>query len=101
MKDPLYKWSGQYVGFIHNDRLFDASSGYIGWVEEDGRCWAANGSFLGELVDENYVLRRTAMATPASKAAKARPASPATPARRANRAGRATRAGWIDALAHL
>lgn len=101
MKTPLYKWNGQYVGFVYNDRLFDAASGYIGWLDDDGRCWNADGSFLGELVEQNYVLRRSSMATPASKAVKARPATPATPARKANRPGRATRAGWVDVLAEL
>ena len=101
MKDPLFKWSGEYAGFIYGGRLFDASSDYIGWIEDDGRCWDSGGAFLGELVEGSYVLRRSAMATPASRAARAHPATPAMPARRADRAGRATRAGWDDALEDL
>lgn len=80
---PIYQWNGQYFGFIKNDRLFNASSQYLGWVTEDGKVWRRNGTFLGEVENENYILRRTSMATPA---------------RRANRAGKASRAGRIDAL---
>lgn len=95
---PIYRWNGQYFGFIKNDRLFSASSQYLGWVTEDGRAWRRNGTFLGEVENENYILRRTSMATPATRAVRATPAIPATPARRANRAGKALRAGRIDAL---
>ncbi|EGR1587508.1 hypothetical protein H7696_02420 [Vibrio alginolyticus] len=95
---PIYRWNGQYFGFIKNDRLFNASSQYLGWVTEDGRVWRRNGTFLGEVENENYILRRTSMATPANRAVRATPATPVTPARRANRAGKALRAGRIDAL---
>ncbi|WP_154202575.1 4-fold beta flower protein [Vibrio harveyi] len=95
---PIYRWNGQYFGFIKNDRLFSASSQYLGWVTEDGRVWRRNGTFLGEVENENYILRRTSMATPATRAVRATPAIPATPARRANRAGKASIAGRIDAL---
>lgn len=86
MTTPIYRWNGEYFGFLRNGRLFNASSEYLGWVTEDGRVWKTDGKFLGEIEDENYILRRTSMATPA------------TPARKANRAGRASRAGRIDAL---
>ncbi|EOV1982966.1 TPA: 4-fold beta flower protein [Vibrio parahaemolyticus] len=95
---PIYRWNGQYFGFIKNDRLFNASSQYLGWVTEDGRVWRRNGTFLGEVENENYILRRTSMATPANRAVRATPATPVTPARRANREGKALRAGRIDAL---
>ncbi|WP_158144290.1 4-fold beta flower protein [Vibrio metschnikovii] len=95
---PIYRWNGQYFGFIKNDRLFNASSQYLGWVTEDGRVWRRNGTFLGEVENENYILKRTSMATPANRAVRATPATPVTPARRANRAGKALRAGRIDAL---
>ncbi|ENH4361463.1 hypothetical protein ABV540_001282 [Vibrio fluvialis] len=95
---PIYRWNGQYFGFIKNDRLFSASSQYLGWVTEYGRVWRRNGTFLGEVENENYILRRTSMVTPANRVVRATPAMPVTPARRANRAGKALRAGRIDAL---
>ena len=94
----IFRRNGQYFGFIRNGRIFAADSSYIGWLDDDGRVWEAGGNFLGEIVDEKYILRRNNMATPARRAARTRPATPATPARPANRAGRAPRAGWSDAL---
>lgn len=95
---PIYRWNGEYFGFISNGRLFNAASEYLGWVTDDGRVWRVDGSFLGDIEDKNYILRRTSMATPAHRARRAIPAIPATPARRANRAARASRAGRVDAL---
>lgn len=94
----IYRWNGEYFGFIRNDNLFNSSSEYLGWITEDGRVWRKDGSFLGEIEDENYILRRTSMATPAIRAPKATPATPATRPRRPNRAGRVSRAGCVDTL---
>ncbi len=98
MDGPLYRWSGEYFGFFRSGCFFRADSEYLGWVSDDGRVWQADGTFLGELVDQNYVLRRRSMAEPARRARRARPARPARPARKANRAGRARRSSWDDAL---
>ncbi len=95
---PIYRWNGEYFGFISNSRLFDATSRYLGWVTDDDRVWRRNGIFLGEIENDNYILRRTSMATPATRATRATPSTPAIPARRANRAARASRAGRNDAL---
>ena len=96
--DRIYRWNGRYFGFIRNDRFFAADSTYIGWMDDDGRVWESDGNFLGEIVNDDYILRRTSMATPARRAVKARPAKPATPSRPANRAGKVGRAGSVDAL---
>ena len=95
---PLYRWNGTYFGFIKNNRIFNASSEYLGWISKDGRAWRTDGSFLGEIEKDNYILRRTAMATPGARPRKARPVKPAGPVRRANRPRKAKRAGKIDAL---
>jgi hypothetical protein len=100
--NALYTWDGRWWGFTSNGRIFSKSCEYKGWIDDDGRAWRSNGTFLGELVDETYVLRRTAMmATPARRAARARPAQRAPRAPRANRAPRAPRSGRVDALADL
>ena len=98
---PLCTWSGQYCAFIRNGKIFDRHSDYLGWVTADGKAWRRDGSLWGEIVDENYILRRTSMAIPARRAVRATPARPATPATRANRAGRALRAGRVDALEEI
>ncbi|MDX7780335.1 hypothetical protein SJR98_19840 [Aeromonas hydrophila] len=94
----IYRWNGEYFGFIKNDHLFDAKSQYLGWVTNDDKVWRKNGTFLGELEDENYILKRTSMAKPVTRSVRAIPTTPATPARRANRAGRTPRTGQVDAL---
>lgn len=95
----LYTWDGRYCGFIRNGYLFDTDAEYRGWVDNDGDAFDASGNFIGELVDENYILRRTTRAQPARRAPRATPARPSIPARRANRVGRARRASTVDALA--
>jgi len=94
----IFRWNGEYFGFITNQRFFDANSNYLGWVDDDGSVWKRDGHFLGEIVDENYVLRRHTMTEPAVRAQRAAPATPPTPAYPANRASRAQRAGWFDPL---
>lgn len=98
---PLYTWSGHYCGFIQNNYIFDLRCKYLGWLDDDGRAWHANGHFWGELVEENYILRRMSMATPAIRAIRATPATPATPAARATRAARAARTGYTDVLTDI
>jgi hypothetical protein len=55
--DPIFRWNGEYFGFVHRWRLFDSRSYYLGWVDED-EVWRRDGTYLGELVDGCYVLRR-------------------------------------------
>ena len=94
----IFRRNGQYFGFVRNGRIFTADSSYIGWLDDDDRVWEVDGNFLGEIVDEEYILCCGNMAPPARSAARARPATPATPARPADRADRAMPAGWSDAL---
>jgi hypothetical protein len=98
MDGPLYKWDGTYCGFVRNGYLFDANSEYKGWIEEGGDAWDSHGRFIGELVDENYILRRSTQAQPANRVARVQPVSPVTPVGRVNRVGRVGRAGSDDAL---
>jgi hypothetical protein len=77
--------------------MFDKDSKYLGWID-GGEVWRKNGTYLGELVDGAYILRRTSSPKKASRAVRACPATPATPATRASRAGRPQRAGYVDAL---
>jgi hypothetical protein len=97
----IFQWSGQYFGFIKNGRLFDAEAEYIGWIDEKGRAWNSDGTYLGEVVEENYVLRNTSKVPLMSRIPRIAPISPIPPISTVNRVGRAAKAGWIDALAEL
>jgi hypothetical protein len=69
----IFRWSGQYFGFVQNGNLFAADGRYLGWVDETGRVWSANGLFLGEVVDDKYILRRLSMEPPAPMVPKVPP----------------------------
>jgi len=45
MKEPIYRWNGEYFGFIYNDRLFDKKSNYLGWIDGN-EVWRKNGTYL-------------------------------------------------------
>ena len=97
MKEPIYRWNGEYFGFLYNGRLFDKHSIYLGWVDEN-EVWKKDGTYLGEIIDGSYILRRTSIATRAIRAIRATPATPAIPASKANIAARAIRSSYVDAL---
>jgi hypothetical protein len=94
---PVFKWSGEYFGFIHNENLFHADGAYLGWIE-DGQVWASDGAYLGEVVEEHYILRRTNTIAPLPKIPRSLPIRPIRPMQGISRSGRIPKAGWIDAL---
>ena len=95
--DPIFRWNGEYFGFVHRWRLFDSRSYYLGWVDE-GEVWRRDGTFLGELVDGCYVLRRRDAALRIPRVPIDPPSPPAPPSPWAPRSFRKPRAGWEDAL---
>jgi len=97
MKEFIYRWNGEYFGFIYNNRFFDKYSKYLGWLDNE-EVWRKDGTFLGELIDSHYILRRTRTVTRAIRAVRTTPATPASPALRTNRAARSGRNGFIDSL---
>jgi len=96
----IFKWSGEYFGFIHNENLFRADGTYLGWLEH-GEVWASDGAYLGEVVEENYVLRRTNVIMPLPKTPRIPPTKPIRPIQEIRRSGRTPKAGWVDALEGL
>ena len=94
---PIFKWSGEYFGFIRDENLFHADGAYLGWIE-DGRVWASDGSYLGEVVEENYILKRTNMIPALPKIPRIRPTQPIRPIQEINRSARIPKAGWVDVL---
>ena len=98
MASHLFKWSGQPVGFISNGSLFDSAGSYVGWVESDGRAWAKNGSYLGDLVDGNYILKSPMRIDPIPRIPRVPPISPIPPIPPLPRMPRMPKLGWFDAL---
>jgi hypothetical protein len=98
---PLFTWSGEYFGFLHDGYVFDRNGKYVGWATREGAVWFRDGSFLGEIVEDNYVLRRQTMVNPIHRVPLVPPipAVPRVPAIR--RIPRIPRLGWIDPLESL
>jgi hypothetical protein len=96
--DPIFRWNGECFGFVHRWRLFDSRSYYLGWVDEDD-VWRRDGTYLGELVDGCYVLRRRKAAPRSPRVPIEPPSLPAAPSSSLTpRPSRKPRAGWVDAL---
>lgn len=98
MKTSIYKWSGEYWGFIYNKRLFDQDSNYKGWIDESNQVWDENGRYMGELVQNNYILRRTSKVEPVPKVPKVPPVPPVPPVPKIDKIGKIPKVGWIDPL---
>ena len=95
---PLFRWSGAYFGFLLSGWLFDAYGRYLGWYDERGAVWARDGTYLGEIVEASYVLRRLTVSPPVRRTPKVPPVSPPLPSAPANRVPRVTLSRWADAL---
>jgi hypothetical protein len=97
-KIPIYRWSGEYFGFIHKNNFFDATSNYLGWLDDDGCVWRSNGAFLGRLVDGNYILKLNSSIDPTPKPIPPLPSSPVPPFPEPNRVWRILPFDSRDAL---
>ena len=97
-KISIFRWSGEYFGFLYNGRFFDANSNYLGWVEDDGSVWNQDGSYLGELTDNKYILRKSIKTEPIPKIPKVPPIPPIPPIPKIDKIGKIGKLGWYDAL---
>jgi len=95
----IFRWNGDYFGFIHNGTLFDSGSRYLGCID-DGRVWKADGTYFGQLIEDNYILMNTMMLQPMPRMPRMPPMPPMPPMPSMNRMGRMPRLGWFDALDH-
>ena len=94
----IFHWNGKYFGFIKNEKLFSKTSKYLGWIDNNGNAWNKDGHYLGEQVNDNYILRKTSKMKPMSKMSKMTPMSPMSPMHPMDKMGKAKRLGWVDAL---
>lgn len=98
---PLFRWSGEYVGFVSNGHVFDSQSTYLGWIEDDGSVWRQDGRFVGEIVDDHYILKRAMRIDPIPRIPRIPPIPPISPIPPINRIGRIGRIGWLDSFNEL
>ncbi len=97
----IFYWSGSYAGFITDGWFFDVSARYLGWCDEKGWVWKADGTPLGEVVDENYILRNVLKTPPVRRTPRVPPVPPTLPNFPGSRLPRIPKPGWIDPLVSL
>lgn len=98
MAKPIFKWSGEYIGFIHNGRFFDNNSNYLGWIENDGSVWNSDGRYFGELIENSYILRNSMKLEPLQRLPKLLPLSPLPLLPSLPRLPKLPKLGWVDAF---
>jgi hypothetical protein len=94
---PIFRWTGEYFGFLQNNALFAADGTYLGWV--DGcAVWHKDGTFCGHVVEQNYILKKPMRLEPLARIPKKPPIPPVPPIPGISRSGRMPRLGCRDAL---
>jgi len=79
---PIYKSSGIYLGFIHNNYLFSRDGIYLGWMNGQNYVWDTHGNYAGQLKQynaRNYIVRHVYNLAPVSKFPQPMPVTPALP----------------------
>lgn len=97
----LFRWTGEYVGFLQDGWMFDRNGRYLGWRDADGQVWLADGNYLGQLVEGCHVLRNNRRSAPVRKTPRVPPVPAPAPTPPTPRAPRIPRPGWSDALARI
>ena len=92
----VFKWNGAPLAFIHGSALFDFEGRYLGWVGRDGRVWRDDGRYIGELVEDEYVLRNTLRSDPPRMVPRVPPVPPIAPLMPAWRIPRPALPDWVD-----
>jgi hypothetical protein len=98
---PVFRWAGHYWGFRDAERLYDRYGRQAGWIEPGTAppdVYEIGGRFLGELVDDHYVLRGVLRAEPVHRAPRPPVPHPAPPDPAPDAEPREPRDGWTDAL---
>ncbi|MEJ1355256.1 MAG: hypothetical protein RNU03_00100 [Candidatus Sedimenticola sp. (ex Thyasira tokunagai)] len=94
----LFTWSGQYVGFMDGKWLYYCNGRYLGWRDHQYLVWQADGTFLGQLVEEHYVMRNLARCYPARQTPPVPPLPHDPPLSAGSQLPQQPRPGWIDTL---
>jgi hypothetical protein len=98
----LYRWDGRHVGFRSGDHLYTHEGDCFGWVDDDETVWRTDGTYVGELMHDSYVLRSKRLREGSRRTRRRMdPPRGVTPVDVPDRDGRMPLAGMDDALAFL
>ncbi|MEW6407794.1 MAG: 4-fold beta flower protein [Patescibacteria group bacterium] len=77
----IYKTNGIYLGFFHENNIFNRDGVYLGWLENEF-AWGFDGQYRGQLTKINnnfYILRNIYSAPPIPKTPRSTPPTPSIP----------------------
>lgn len=94
----IFQWSGEYWGFLIKDELFDQDGYQIGKIDKSNKVWANNNTYLGDLIEDSYVMRPENLPTIGKKFQWIKGKKVAAPVAHVNRVGRVKWGGWMDPL---
>lgn len=99
----LYNWrTGKYWGFgyLINNRhyIFKSDGSNIGWIDKNNKAFNTNGDYLGELVDNNYIIRKDFKVEPISRIRRIPRNKPANPQNIGPKKPREKVIGYYDVL---
>jgi len=97
MGTPIFRWTGEYFGFVQDSSLFAANGKYLGWVD-GGTVWGSDGVFRGEIVEQNYIVKKPMSLYPGPQLPKIPPLPPSPPIPSVHRIAQVPMSGWVDAL---
>jgi hypothetical protein len=97
VSEPLFRWAGQYWGFLAGDGVYDRHGRHVGRIQGND-VYDRDGKFMGELMNRYYVLRNVLRPEPIHLAPEPAVPFPTPPASLPDRQARVALDGWTDAL---
>lgn len=95
---PIFRWNGQYFGFVCEKYIYSADGDYVGCIDKDNKVWAKSGNFLGQLIEENYVMKNLFDSEPIPRHHNPPKTLPEIPKPITDRHGKIPQMGWVDSL---
>jgi hypothetical protein len=97
----LYKYNGQYWGFILKGRIYNKYGKYFGWIDKKNKCWNEDGDYIGELVEDKYIIQKNIYTEPISRIPKIPRAEPVKIADQPNIKPKVLTTNYYDVLEKL
>jgi len=95
--DYLYSAAGNYIGFRHDGYVFTATGDWRGWISGDDEVvFRPDGTYLGDIIEGDLLVRRTAPPRLPLAGRPQRPTRPPQPARPPRRTRRHLPTGYTD-----
>jgi hypothetical protein len=97
----LYKYNGQYWGFVLKGRIYNKDAKYFGWIDKKNRCWNYDGDYIGNLVEDKYIIQKNIYTEPVGRIPKIPRAEPVKIADQPNIKAKILTTNYYDVLERL